>query len=302
MERAGTRAAPITVAALPGHKVVLRAAATSGDTYPLRVTSGAAFVRIQGFVLERAKGTSSTNVYFEGSAHDVELSRSEIRFSQDQGVFVENSARRIHIVGNRIHDNGRGHESGPAPEPRDLHRGRRPPRGQQRHLRPPARLRHPGLPGEQGDDRRAQHRRRQRPQRDRRRRRRRGLGHRDPQQRPGFQRPLRRPDGQRLPDPGGDRPQRDPRQPLGRGPGRLLGRQHLGREHHVQPALRRPGPQGLPALAREPGDQPRARRLLAPGRRARPASPRRAAATTSARSKAPGSARALRHGVRDQLR
>jgi Right handed beta helix region len=112
MERAGTRAAPITVAALSGHKVVLRAAATSGDTYPLRVASGAAFVRIQGFVLERAKGTSSTNVYFEGSAHDVELSRNEIRFSQDQGVFVENSARRIHLVGNRIHDNGRGHESG----------------------------------------------------------------------------------------------------------------------------------------------------------------------------------------------
>jgi hypothetical protein len=112
VERAGTRTAPITVAAVPGEKVVLRAAATSGDTYPLRVTSGAAFVRIQGFVLERAKGTSSTNVYFEGRAHDVELSRNEIRFSQDQGVFVENGARRIHIIGNRIHDNGRGHESG----------------------------------------------------------------------------------------------------------------------------------------------------------------------------------------------
>jgi Right handed beta helix region len=76
------------------------------------VTSGAAFVRIQGFVLERARGTSSTNVYFEGRAHDVELSRNEIRFSQDQGIFVENDARRIHIIGNRIHDNGRGHESG----------------------------------------------------------------------------------------------------------------------------------------------------------------------------------------------
>jgi hypothetical protein len=112
VQRSGTRSAPITVAAFPGETVVLRAAATSGDTYPLRVTNGAAFVRIQGFVLERAKGTSSTNVYFEGRAHDVELSRNEIRFSQDQGVFVENSARRIHIVGNRIHDNGRGRESG----------------------------------------------------------------------------------------------------------------------------------------------------------------------------------------------
>jgi hypothetical protein len=112
VERSGTRAAPITIASAPGERVVLRAAETSGDTYPLRVASGAAFFRIQGFILELAKGTSSTNVYFEGSAHDVELSRNEIRFSQDQGVFVENSARKIHIIGNRIHDNGRGHKSG----------------------------------------------------------------------------------------------------------------------------------------------------------------------------------------------
>ena len=112
VERAGTRAQPITVAAMPGHRVVLRAPSSGGDTYPLRVTSGAAFVRIQGFVLELAKGTSSTNVYFEGSARDIELSRNEIRFSQDQGVFVEAGARRIHIIGNRIHDNGRGHQSG----------------------------------------------------------------------------------------------------------------------------------------------------------------------------------------------
>ncbi len=112
VERAGTRAAPITVAAHPGERVVLRAAATSGDTYPLRVTSGAAFVRIQGFILELARGTSSTNVYFEGRAHHVELSRNEIRFSQDQGVFVENSTRSIHIIGNRIHDIGRGHQPG----------------------------------------------------------------------------------------------------------------------------------------------------------------------------------------------
>jgi Right handed beta helix region len=112
VERGGTRTNPITVAAMPGQRVVLRAASSGGDTYPLRVTSGAAFVRIQGFVLELAKGTSSTNVYFEGRAHDVELSRNEIRFSQDQGIFVENDARRIHIIGNRIHDNGRGHKSG----------------------------------------------------------------------------------------------------------------------------------------------------------------------------------------------
>jgi hypothetical protein len=87
LERAGARTAPITVAAY-------------------------AYARVQGFVLELAKGKSSTNVYFEGSAHHVELSRNEIRFSQDQGVFAEASTRNLYIVGNRIHDNGRGHVSG----------------------------------------------------------------------------------------------------------------------------------------------------------------------------------------------
>ena len=112
IERAGTAGAPITLAAYPGERVVLRAGSTSGDTYPLRITSGAAYVRVQGFVIELAKGTSSTNVYFEGRAHDVELSRNDVRFSQDQGVFAENSTRNLHLIGNRIHHNGRGHEEG----------------------------------------------------------------------------------------------------------------------------------------------------------------------------------------------
>lgn len=112
VERAGTASAPITIAAYPGERPILRAGSSSGDTYPIRITSGAAYVRVRGFVIERARGTSSTNVYFEGRAHHVELSRNEIRFSQDQGIFVEASARNIHIIGNRIHDNGRGHVSG----------------------------------------------------------------------------------------------------------------------------------------------------------------------------------------------
>jgi hypothetical protein len=112
LERAGSRTAPITIAAYPGERVVLRAASGSGDTYPLRIASGAAYARVQGFVLELAKGESSTNVYFEGRAHDVELSRNEVRFSQDQGVFAEASTRNLHIIGNRIHGNGRGHVSG----------------------------------------------------------------------------------------------------------------------------------------------------------------------------------------------
>jgi Right handed beta helix region len=110
--RSGTAGAPITIAAYPRERVVLRAASTSGDTYPLLITTGAAFLRVSGFVLEFARGTSSTNVYFEGRAHHVELSRNEIRYSQDQGVFAEASTSNVQIIGNSIHDNGRGHVSG----------------------------------------------------------------------------------------------------------------------------------------------------------------------------------------------
>jgi hypothetical protein len=82
--RAGTATAPITVAAYPNERPVLRAAATSGDTFPIRITGS--YFRIQGFVIENARGISSTNVYFEGSAHHVELSSNELRFSQDHPV------------------------------------------------------------------------------------------------------------------------------------------------------------------------------------------------------------------------
>jgi hypothetical protein len=112
VERAGTRAAPITIAAAPGARPVLRAASTSGDTYPIRFTDGAAYVRVSGFVIERARGTSSTNVYFEGTAHHIELARNDIRYSQDQGIFAEFTTHDLFILGNRIHDNGRGHVSG----------------------------------------------------------------------------------------------------------------------------------------------------------------------------------------------
>jgi hypothetical protein len=92
--------------------VVLHAASTTGDTYPLRITSGAAFLRVRGFVIEHARGTSSTNVYFEGTAHHIELIGNEIRFSQDQGIFSERTTADLRILRNRIHHNGLGHEPG----------------------------------------------------------------------------------------------------------------------------------------------------------------------------------------------
>ena len=69
-------------------------------------------MRVRGFTIEGARGTSSTNVYFQGSAHHIELSGNEIRYSQDQGIFSERTTSNLYLLRNRIHDNGRGHEPG----------------------------------------------------------------------------------------------------------------------------------------------------------------------------------------------
>ena len=178
-----------------------------------------------------------------------------------------------------------------APEPRDLHRGRRPPRRQQRRStrtrsasgsRSTRRTRGRSscttpssaagtVASSSGGDERC-------------------LEHHDPQQRARVQRPLRGPDGQRLPDRRDDRPQRDPRQPLGPGPERLLRSEHLGREHLVQPSLRRA------RATATTGSRGGARRSTARAATSRSASTpggdrgRSAAATTWARSRASGSA------------
>jgi hypothetical protein len=89
---------------------VLHAASTSGDTFPLRITGS--YFRLQGFVLENARGLSSTDVYFDVGADHVELSGNEIRFSQDQGVYAESQTNDLHLLGNHIHDNGLGHVPG----------------------------------------------------------------------------------------------------------------------------------------------------------------------------------------------
>jgi parallel beta helix pectate lyase-like protein/uncharacterized protein DUF1565 len=108
--RAGTATAPITVASYPGERPVLHASSTSGDTFPIRITGS--YFRLQGFVLENARGISSTNVYFEGSADHIELNGNELRFSQDQGAFADPGTSDIQILGNFIHDNGWGHVPG----------------------------------------------------------------------------------------------------------------------------------------------------------------------------------------------
>jgi hypothetical protein len=105
LERAGTASAPITLAAYPGERPII-----DNESNPLEIDGS--YYRIRGFVLQGARGTSSTNVYFETGAHHVELVGNEVRWSQDQGIFSEEESHDLHILGNRIHDNGRGHVSG----------------------------------------------------------------------------------------------------------------------------------------------------------------------------------------------
>lgn len=105
IRRSGTAARPITIGAYPGERPVIESA-----EYPLEIDG--AYFRIRGFVLQGARGLSSTNVYFESNAHHIELLRNEIRFSQDQGVFSEEETHDLFVLGNRIHDNGVDHQPG----------------------------------------------------------------------------------------------------------------------------------------------------------------------------------------------
>jgi hypothetical protein len=105
----GTPLAPITVAAYPGETVVLKPASTSGDTYAAEITGS--YFRLHGFVLEDATGLGA-DVYLEDHANHIEISGNEIRYSHDQGLFADPGTSSIFVVGNRIHDNGLGHDPG----------------------------------------------------------------------------------------------------------------------------------------------------------------------------------------------
>jgi hypothetical protein len=103
---------PITIANFPSEHPVIRSpepagrlAGTSGDTYPLAIDA-AAYVRVHGFVIERAIGPSGADVYFEHGSHDIELSGNEIRDSSDQGIHSDYTTHDLQILGNSIHDNG----------------------------------------------------------------------------------------------------------------------------------------------------------------------------------------------------
>ena len=102
MSRAGTAAAPITVEAFPGERPVL----TSAGNHPLRVETGGAYFRFRGFTIERSPLNSGGNVDLYG--HHLEISGNEIRLGQDQGIYTAEESHHAQILGNWIHDNGKG--------------------------------------------------------------------------------------------------------------------------------------------------------------------------------------------------
>jgi parallel beta helix pectate lyase-like protein/fibronectin type III domain protein len=108
MRRAGTATDPITIENYPGERPVLHPAASS-PSYPLRLTTGTAYVRFRGFVIENAVGASIQNVYGAGSnpgAHDYEISGCEIRNARNSsGMFIDNTNHHVYVIGNLVHDN-----------------------------------------------------------------------------------------------------------------------------------------------------------------------------------------------------
>jgi hypothetical protein len=108
LRRSGTATAPFTIRNYPGERPVLAAGTGQSDNMALQMGNGAAYVRLQGLVFTGATGSSTTDVYATGNAHDIELSNCEITGSQRQGFFSEPSTSAIQILDCNIHDNGGG--------------------------------------------------------------------------------------------------------------------------------------------------------------------------------------------------
>jgi parallel beta-helix repeat protein len=113
LSRAGSRTETITIRSYPRERVVLRPD-TDEPSYPVLIRAGAAYARVQGFVIEGASTPNTVNVYLTGRSHDIELSRCEIRGAEHgSGVFVDPTTYRIHVLANLVHDNneqGRQHQ------------------------------------------------------------------------------------------------------------------------------------------------------------------------------------------------
>jgi hypothetical protein len=115
MTRSGSAVAPITVRNYPGEQPVIHPGGSGSMDYPVRITAGAAYFRLQGFVIENAPLDTTVNVYISDgqvqqpqAAHDIELRDNEIRNGMGTGVLVAPWTERVHLIGNAVHDNGIG--------------------------------------------------------------------------------------------------------------------------------------------------------------------------------------------------
>jgi hypothetical protein len=115
MTRAGTLAAPITVRNYPGETAIIHPGGNGSMDYPVRITAGAAYFRLQGFVIENAPLDGTVNLYVSDggqpqpqAAHDIEIRGNEIRNGMGTGLLVAPRTARVHLIGNDVHDNGIG--------------------------------------------------------------------------------------------------------------------------------------------------------------------------------------------------
>ena len=115
MTRAGSATAPITVRNYPGETAIIHPGGTGSMDYPVRITAGAAYFRLQGFVIEHGPLDGTVNLYVSDgqqpqpqAAHDIEIRENEIRDGMGTGVLVAPRTSRVHLIGNSVHDNGVG--------------------------------------------------------------------------------------------------------------------------------------------------------------------------------------------------
>ena len=102
-ESSGTADAPITVENYPGETPILEPVTRE----PLRVRDGAGWTMFKGLTIQHAAlGSNYQNVFVSGDAHDVSFINDTIRWALGgSGVFVDDTASRINLVGNRVYEN-----------------------------------------------------------------------------------------------------------------------------------------------------------------------------------------------------
>jgi chitodextrinase len=99
--RAGTAAAPVTLAAYPGERPVI-----DGELVrrPLTITYAGKYLRVRGLTLVRDCCTSGGQIDIYGQF--IELADNEIRDGLGKGMYFSSQSRNVHVIGNHVHHNG----------------------------------------------------------------------------------------------------------------------------------------------------------------------------------------------------